>query len=259
MTHSTSSGPAHRTPRRRRCGWALRLTAALLVSLIGLPATSAATPLPVPAAVGDITEHPLPTAGSSPSDITTGADGNLWFTEQFTDRIGRITTTGNVTHYPLPHSASAPIRITAGPDGGMWFTEVFGDRIGRVEVGAGAPRADLAVRLSAPTAVPGGAEYSYTVTVTNKGPFGAADTAVTLTRPHGLPVTGTSPGSDRQTPTQVTWRVKALGAGQQRVFHVTVRATLRPTITAKASVTSRTADPNRANNTAKATTRVTGH
>jgi hypothetical protein len=41
---------------------------------------------------GVITEFSIPTLGSSPSDITAGADGNLWFTEASGSRIGRITT-----------------------------------------------------------------------------------------------------------------------------------------------------------------------
>ena len=35
-----------------------------------------------------ITEFPVPTAGSAPRDITTGPDGNLWFTEYLGNKIG---------------------------------------------------------------------------------------------------------------------------------------------------------------------------
>jgi len=43
-----------------------------------------------------ITEFPLPLAGSGPSQIAAGSDGNLWFTETnpLTPKIGRITPTG---------------------------------------------------------------------------------------------------------------------------------------------------------------------
>ncbi|MBT2449226.1 DUF11 domain-containing protein [Streptomyces sp. ISL-43] len=259
MSPRTLCEPPPRTSRRRLSRWASQLAAALLLSVISLPTATATASAPARADVGDIVEYTLPTAGSSPSEITTGSDGNLWFTEQVGDRIGRITTDGDIQEYPLPNAGSGTIRITAGPDGNMWFTEIFADRVGRLEVGAGPPRADLAVRLSAPATARGGTEYSYDITVTNTGPFSAANLAVTLTRPRGVPVTGASPGADRRHPTQVTWRVKALGAGQQRVFHVTVRATQRPTITATAGVTSRTPDPHTANNTATARTRVTGH
>ncbi|WP_330309851.1 MULTISPECIES: hypothetical protein [unclassified Streptomyces] len=190
-----------------------------------------------------------------PTGISAGPDGNLWIAEQ-SDRIGRFTTAGVLTEYPVPTAGATPVYITAGPDGHMWFTEIFGDRIGRVEVDAGTPSADLAVRLSAPATARIGSEYTYTITVTNSGPSSARDLVVTLDRPLGVPISNASPGTDRQAPTQVRWRAAALGAGQQRVFHVTVRATRPPTVMATAHVASATPDPHPANNTATASTRV---
>lgn len=50
------------------------------------------------AAIGDITEFPIPTAGSNATGITSGPDGALWFTEiNNSDAIGRITTAGVIT------------------------------------------------------------------------------------------------------------------------------------------------------------------
>ena len=42
----------------------------------------------------------MPTAGSRPFGITTGPDGNLWFTEYGGDKIGRITPSGTITEFP---------------------------------------------------------------------------------------------------------------------------------------------------------------
>jgi hypothetical protein len=39
-----------------------------------------------------ITEFPIPTPLAAPEGITAGPDGNLWFTEQAANKIGRITT-----------------------------------------------------------------------------------------------------------------------------------------------------------------------
>src|SRR4029434_7383036 len=73
------------------------------------------------------------TAGAAPFGITAGPDGNLWFTEQQLDRIGRITTLGVVTECSAAIAGgSSLVRITAGPDGNLWFTESSGDRIGRI-------------------------------------------------------------------------------------------------------------------------------
>ena len=40
---------------------------------------------------GQITEYSMPTANSSAFGITSGPDGALWFTEQGSNQIGRIT------------------------------------------------------------------------------------------------------------------------------------------------------------------------
>ena len=73
------------------------------------------------------------TAGAHPSEITVGPDGNLWFTEEDGNRIGRITPGGVVTEFTSGISAGArPMGITAGPDGNLWFTEYSGNRIGRI-------------------------------------------------------------------------------------------------------------------------------
>ena len=57
-----------------------------------------------------ITEFPIPTAGSGPTDITAGPDGNLWFTESPSgNRIGRITPAGVITEFAVPASPPAAI------------------------------------------------------------------------------------------------------------------------------------------------------
>jgi streptogramin lyase len=79
-----------------------------------------------------ITEFPLPTANSQPDFIVTGPDGNLWFTEDSGNRIGRITSTGTLTEFTIPTPNSQSRWIVAGPDGNLWFAEQVGQKIGRV-------------------------------------------------------------------------------------------------------------------------------
>jgi DNA-binding beta-propeller fold protein YncE len=66
--------------------------------------------------------------------ITTGPDGNLWFTETV-GNIGRITPTGTISEFPVPF-LSLPIGITTGPDGNLWFIEALtttgSSNIGRI-------------------------------------------------------------------------------------------------------------------------------
>jgi uncharacterized repeat protein (TIGR01451 family) len=79
-----------------------------------------------------ITEFPVPTPGGLSIGLTTGPDGNLWFTELVSNQIGRITPTGIVTEFPIPSAISSPGEITTGPDGNLWFTEQNGNKIGRI-------------------------------------------------------------------------------------------------------------------------------
>src|SRR5205807_545031 len=79
------------------------------------------------------TEFSVFSFNSQPHGITVGPDGNLWFTETSTDKIGRITPGGVVTEFSSGITAdSGPYYITAGPDGNLWFTEFFGNKIGKI-------------------------------------------------------------------------------------------------------------------------------
>jgi streptogramin lyase len=62
-------------------------------------------------------------SGTGPEHITPGPDGNLWFTEFWSNRIGRMTPAGALTEFPIPTADSAPRGIVAGPDGNLWFVE----------------------------------------------------------------------------------------------------------------------------------------
>jgi streptogramin lyase len=68
-----------------------------------------------------------PRNSANPAAITAGPDGNLWFTDQSAQAVGRITPAGAITEYPAPVAVgtfpTASHQITAGPDGNLWFTE----------------------------------------------------------------------------------------------------------------------------------------
>src|SRR5215468_8051412 len=84
------------------------------------------------------TEFKVPTIDSVPTGITAGPDGALWFSEEFKNKIGRITTDGVITEFPIPTFNSSPGDITTGPDGALWFIEevgigeASGAKIGRI-------------------------------------------------------------------------------------------------------------------------------
>ncbi len=73
------------------------------------------------------------TVHSRPFSITTGPDGNLYFTEQLAGRIGRITTNGIITETAVTPTNTQPLDITTGPDGALWFTQAATNALGRID------------------------------------------------------------------------------------------------------------------------------
>jgi RHS repeat-associated protein len=78
--------------------------------------------------VGAVEEYALPKS-SGPYGIAAGSDGNLWFTELGTGKIGKITTSGTVTEYS---GAVFPTKIAPGPDNNLWFTTWLLNKIGKI-------------------------------------------------------------------------------------------------------------------------------
>lgn len=85
-----------------------------------------------PARRGKVALYPDTFGDATPTGITTGPDGALWFTDPGNDVIGRMTTEGKYT-LQVPAGAELSDGITVGPDGNVWFTvEQGGGGIGRV-------------------------------------------------------------------------------------------------------------------------------
>src|SRR6266436_4348119 len=114
-----------------RSGWRSRLVV-LGTALIACIYLLSLSSLPALATGGSITTFPIPTSGSGPEGITSGPDGNVWFTEDAGNRIGRITPSGSFTEFPIPTTGSVPFSITTGPDGNLWFTAFDGNSIWRL-------------------------------------------------------------------------------------------------------------------------------
>jgi streptogramin lyase len=72
--------------------------------------------------------------GSGPEDITTGPDGNLWFTEFDSGSIARILpfAPNTITEFNISHADIRPAGIASGPDGNVWFVEITGNQVGRI-------------------------------------------------------------------------------------------------------------------------------
>jgi hypothetical protein len=61
-----------------------------------------------------------------PLGITSGPDGNLWFTTTIGDDnqvLGKVTPDGQISEFTYTHYFDQPASIVTGPDGNLWFTE----------------------------------------------------------------------------------------------------------------------------------------
>jgi streptogramin lyase len=102
----------------------IRRLAWVLVCLLALPAAAHANQT--------ISEFPLTTADSSPSEVAAGADGKLWVTETSKNKVARVSTGGTVTEWATPSDSSAPQGITLGSDGNIWYTEPGKNKVVRM-------------------------------------------------------------------------------------------------------------------------------
>jgi len=84
-----------------------------------------------------VTQFPLPTADGTPNGIAAGSDGNIWFTDSFTNAnnvtiraIDNITPAGTIANPILVGTPGGVTQaITSGPGGILWFTYSTGPSI----------------------------------------------------------------------------------------------------------------------------------
>lgn len=122
-----------------------RLNVVAMLALVGMCACSqASSAIPSqtqPAAMNpgapadrrglEVKYFDTPSAGAWPGYIVSGPQKALWFTEEFTSKIGRVAVNGSITEFPVSNGQE-PEGITVGPDGNLWFTEPGANEIGRM-------------------------------------------------------------------------------------------------------------------------------
>ena len=80
-----------------------------------------------------LTEHRVPTPSASLRSVTTGAGGDLWFTENAANKIGQMRPDGSmIGEYEIPTSGSGARAIVATPDGRLFFSQYDIGCIGEV-------------------------------------------------------------------------------------------------------------------------------
>ncbi len=129
----------------------LRITV-VFAALLGfaVPAVTFSAP-EARAATGAVTVF---AADSAPFRITSGPDGNLWFTAPSQLEIGRITTSGVVTLFGA--DGTQPDSITSGPDGNLWFTAPSQLSVGRITTGGAVTVFGVGVQARGITSGPDG-------------------------------------------------------------------------------------------------------
>jgi streptogramin lyase len=144
-------------------------------------------------AIGEITEFTLPKA-SNPWGIAQGPDGNLWYTDYGSSKIGKITTAGTITEYALPKE-SKPRGIAAGSDGNLWFTDWYTNQIGKITSSSAITEYPLPIG-SHPAAITSGPDSSLWFTNSNAGKIGKKPTGGAITEYSGGAGDGIASGPD---------------------------------------------------------------
>jgi streptogramin lyase len=150
------------TPVEADAGHTLRAhVSAINAGGTGVALSAASALVEIPASEGGVVEFKLP-EGSEPRSIAPGADGNVWFTDEATNKVGKITPQGKISEYALP-PGSSPYGIAAGSDGNMWFTDAGTGKVGKVSPSGDITEYPLSAPLGKPLPKPEGI---------TQGPFG---------------------------------------------------------------------------------------
>lgn len=133
----TSKAPAAKAKPKPMNLKRLRTRFGVPVALMAVALFALALPAGASAALGDTEEFIAPTQPTKPLTAVEGPDGNLWYTNDGSTKIGKVTPSGEVTEFS-PGLTGAAFSITSGPEGKLWFTEKTAKKIGSINTsGAG--------------------------------------------------------------------------------------------------------------------------
>ena len=84
-----------------------------------------------------ISEWMAPSLGSRPHDPLAAADGSIWWTGQWSSKLGRVNpVTGVIKEFPLPQN-SGPHGLAEDTMGNVWFTGISRNYIGKLNPRSG--------------------------------------------------------------------------------------------------------------------------
>jgi hypothetical protein len=108
--------------------------------------------------------HEIAPGGSvQPTGIAAGVDGGIWYTEQRTNRVGRVDLASlAITRYALPVASGGPTAIALGADGAMWFTLRGSNEIGRIDATGAITTFPIPTATAQPSSIaPGGPDWMW--------------------------------------------------------------------------------------------------
>jgi streptogramin lyase len=147
-----------------------------------------------PSAAQTFMEFEIPTLNSRPLSITSGPDGNLWFTELEGNRVGRITPAGVITEFSLPTPNSLPTGITSA-HGSIWLTESHGNRVARVLMDGTVQEFSLPKQQLYPGAITTGTDGNPWIAIAGGvGRVNRSGSVVIFDVPGSLEIRGIAPG-----------------------------------------------------------------
>ncbi len=157
-----------------------------------------------------ITSFTLPTINIYPRDITKGPDSDLWFTDSIANVIGKITTDGITTNFNIPTTDSYPWSITLGPDGNLWFTEVNGNKIGKITPSGTITEYSIPTPSSGPQGITPGTDGNLWFTESTGNKIGRITPSGTITE-FNIPTVNSSPTDITKGPDNNLWFTEGSG------------------------------------------------
>lgn len=163
------------------------------------------------ALTGKMTVHQFG-GNSRLQSLTYGSDGNLWFTDSGTNKIGRMTAGGTLKEFSVPTPYAGLSGICEGSDGNLWFVEQGANKIGSVTTSGSFHEYHIPTSDSGASAIVGGPDGALWFTegqagqigrVTTSGSFAELKLSAQYARPSNITV-----GSDKN-----LWFTESQSAG----------------------------------------------
>ena len=190
-------------------GYSAPATTTTLPAVDGVNVFAVATPS-VNSSQFAFSEYAIPTANSGPFGIVTGPDSALWFTENYADKIGRVTNSGMIGEYAVPTAGAAPNGIATGPDGALWFAESKGNQIGRVTTSGQFTEYPIPTPGASPESIVAGGDGALWFTEYQANQIGRITTSGAITE-YQVPTSGSGPWSIVAGPDGALWFTEIQG------------------------------------------------